>query len=235
MPRRAIAFDRGPRASGDHLRQRVHRHAVHRDALAAAQRQAYQRLVRRVTNGVTEEEMKLATKLGFYGYLNYHLQPGKIEDGATQASPESYERLAALVSYVTPLSHREACALPLLVLPPNRLQLSNPVQAVQALLTRLFVAGQPSRELAALRQLIQPRAVQQRLDAFVRAFRHALAAVWLVGVLALAVRGGIGYLKLKRCVAGRTGLGCKCFRQEGGSDGKRSKSGRAGGRFEQGV
>ena len=100
------------------------------------------------------------------------------QDGATQASPESYERLAALVSYVTPLSHREACALPLLVLPPNRLQLSNPVQAVQALLTRLFVAGQPSRELAALRQLIQPRAVQQRLDAFVRAFRHALAAVW---------------------------------------------------------
>ena len=34
---------------------------------------------------------------------------------------------------------------------------------------------------------------------------HALAAVWLVGVLVLAVRGGIGYLKLKRCVA----LACK--------------------------
>lgn len=34
---------------------------------------------------------------------------------------------------------------------------------------------------------------------------HALAAVWLAGVLVLAVRGGIGYLKLKRCVA----LACK--------------------------
>ena len=34
---------------------------------------------------------------------------------------------------------------------------------------------------------------------------HALAAVWLVGVLVLAVRGGISYLKLKRCVA----LACK--------------------------
>ena len=34
---------------------------------------------------------------------------------------------------------------------------------------------------------------------------HALAAVWLVGVLVLAVRGGVGYLKLKRCVA----LACK--------------------------
>lgn len=30
---------------------------------------------------------------------------------------------------------------------------------------------------------------------------HALAAVWLVGVLVLAVRGAVGYLKLKRCVA----------------------------------
>ncbi|MCC6316767.1 MAG: DUF1800 domain-containing protein [Gemmatimonadaceae bacterium] len=46
---------------------------------------ALSRLVRRVTNGVTEEEMKLAHKLGFNGYLNYHLQASKIEDGACQA------------------------------------------------------------------------------------------------------------------------------------------------------
>lgn len=42
---------------------------------------ALTRLVRRVTNGVTEDELKLATKLGFYGYLNYHLSPAKIADG----------------------------------------------------------------------------------------------------------------------------------------------------------
>ena len=46
---------------------------------------ALTRLVRRVTNGATEEEMKLAQKLGFYGYLNYHLQPAKIEDGQAQS------------------------------------------------------------------------------------------------------------------------------------------------------
>lgn len=46
---------------------------------------ALTRLVRRVTHGVTEEEMKLARKLGFYGYLNYHLAPAKIEDGQAQA------------------------------------------------------------------------------------------------------------------------------------------------------
>ena len=37
-------------------------------------------LVRRVTNGVTPEEMALAKKLGFYGYLNYHLNWTKIDD-----------------------------------------------------------------------------------------------------------------------------------------------------------
>lgn len=43
------------------------------------------RLVRRVTNGVTEDELKLARKLGFNGYLNYHLGWSKIDDSAVQA------------------------------------------------------------------------------------------------------------------------------------------------------
>ena len=38
------------------------------------------RLVRRVTNGVTEDELALARKLGYNGYLNYHLAPGRIDD-----------------------------------------------------------------------------------------------------------------------------------------------------------
>ncbi len=43
------------------------------------------RLVRRVTNGVTEDEMTLARKLGFSGYLNYHLAPNKIDDSSSNA------------------------------------------------------------------------------------------------------------------------------------------------------
>jgi uncharacterized protein (DUF1800 family) len=39
-------------------------------------------LVRRITNGVTEDEVKLAQKLGFNGYLNYHLNFAKIDDSA---------------------------------------------------------------------------------------------------------------------------------------------------------
>lgn len=42
------------------------------------------RLVRRVTNGITQDEVQLAKKLGFHGYLNYHLSPSKIDDRQTQ-------------------------------------------------------------------------------------------------------------------------------------------------------
>jgi len=42
------------------------------------------RLVRRVTNGVTEEELVLARKLGYSGYLNYHLGFAKVDDSPVQ-------------------------------------------------------------------------------------------------------------------------------------------------------
>ena len=46
---------------------------------------ALTRLVRKVTNGVTAPELKLAQKLGFNGYLNYHLGYAKIDDSQAQA------------------------------------------------------------------------------------------------------------------------------------------------------
>lgn len=46
---------------------------------------ALTRLVRRVTNGVTEPELRLAQKLGFNGYLNYHLGYTRIDDSKAQA------------------------------------------------------------------------------------------------------------------------------------------------------
>jgi hypothetical protein len=53
-----------------------------------------------------------------------------------------WSRLAVLMSFVTVLPHRQAACLPLLVLPPNRLRLLNPVQGLQALVTREL--GQPA-------------------------------------------------------------------------------------------
>jgi uncharacterized protein (DUF1800 family) len=43
------------------------------------------KLVRRVTNGVTQEELALARQLGFYGYLNYHLNWTRIDDNQVQS------------------------------------------------------------------------------------------------------------------------------------------------------
>ena len=52
---------------------------------AAAYDSALSKLVRRITNGTTPEEMTLARKLGFQGYLNYQLNWSKIDDTAVQA------------------------------------------------------------------------------------------------------------------------------------------------------
>jgi hypothetical protein len=53
-----------------------------------------------------------------------------------------WSRLAVLMSLVTPMKHEEAACLPLLVLPPNRLRLLNPVQALQAVVTLAFTETQ---------------------------------------------------------------------------------------------
>lgn len=49
-----------------------------------------------------------------------------------------WARLASLMSLCTPLTHAEAASLPLLVLPPARLRVLNPAQALQVVLTLRF-------------------------------------------------------------------------------------------------
>ena len=61
-----------------------------------------------------------------------------------------WARLAALMSYCTPLGHSEAASLPLLVLPPPRLRVLNPVQAVQTGLTLCFARTDRTPKLDAL-------------------------------------------------------------------------------------
>ncbi len=53
-----------------------------------------------------------------------------------------WSRLAVLTSFATLMKHDEAACLPLLVLPPNRLRLLNPVQALQAVVTLAFTETQ---------------------------------------------------------------------------------------------
>jgi hypothetical protein len=65
-----------------------------------------------------------------------------------------WERLAVLASFVTPLSHEEAAQIPLRVLPPNRLRLFNPIQALQALVTRQLATPGWSARLSRLEALL---------------------------------------------------------------------------------
>lgn len=74
---------------------------------------------------------------------------------------EAWERMAILASFVTPMAHELAAQLPMLVLPPNRLRLFNPVQALQALVTRQLATPGWSQRLTRLEALM---ATQQRAD-----------------------------------------------------------------------
>ncbi|MCW4063449.1 hypothetical protein, partial [Salmonella enterica] len=65
------------------------------------------------------------------------IEAGKLGE-IDELNAREWARLATLMSYCTPLSHAEAANLPLLVLPPPRLRLLNPAQAVQAGLTLCF-------------------------------------------------------------------------------------------------
>ncbi|RZS56865.1 hypothetical protein [Sphaerotilus mobilis] len=88
------------------------------------------------------------------------------------------ERLAALLGYVTPMSHPEAAVRPLRVLPPNRLQLAQPVQALQALLSRLLLRSGWTARLQGWQALL-PHAAQR--DALQRFFLALLARVLEAG------------------------------------------------------
>ena len=67
---------------------------------------------------------------------------------------EEWQRIAVLTSFVTELPHAEAALIPLTVLPPNRLRLFNPIQALQALLTRQMATPGWSQRLACIEMML---------------------------------------------------------------------------------
>lgn len=80
-----------------------------------------------------------------------------------------WTRVAVLCSFVTELPHAQAAALPLLVLPPNRLRLFNPVQALQALVTRQFAQPGWSARVARLAALMPGKSVRRDFHVFINA------------------------------------------------------------------
>jgi len=105
-----------------------------------------------------------------------------------------WTRLAVLMSFVTPLPHAQAACLPLRVLPPNRLRLLNPVQGLQALVTRELARPDGTRRLRALAGLLPndwlrldfhrflsallPRRIEAGQGADACMLRHALEVAW---------------------------------------------------------
>ena len=92
---------------------------------------------------------------------------GAAVDGGLDAA--AWARVALLCSFVTPLAHDQAAALPLLVLPPNRLRLFNPVQALQALVTRQFGREGFAGRLARLEALLPGKPLRRDFQRFVHA------------------------------------------------------------------
>lgn len=83
-----------------------------------------------------------------------------------------WSRLAVLMSLATPLQHTEVAALPLLVLPPNRLRVLNPVQALQTLLTLLFTRPAYARNMADIAAVMPGSVARQAYQVFM----HTLLA-----------------------------------------------------------
>jgi hypothetical protein len=95
-------------------------------------------------------------------------------DGASAArvpgvgglTAEQWARVAVLCSFVEPLPHDEACALPLLVLPPNRLRMFNPAQAVQAFVSQQLLKPGWSQRVSSFEDLLPGKALRRDFRSF---------------------------------------------------------------------
>ena len=89
--------------------------------------------------------------------------------GISELDAAQWARVAALCSYVEPMPHDVACALPLLVMPPNRLRLFNPVQALQAVVSQQLLTPGWSARIGRIEGLIPGKPVRRAFQAFFHA------------------------------------------------------------------
>ena len=81
-----------------------------------------------------------------------------------------WARVAVLCSFVEPLAHEEACGLPMLLLPPNRLHLLNPAQALQAFVSQQLLKAGWSQRVSRMEALLPSKPTRRAF----RDFFHAL-------------------------------------------------------------
>lgn len=153
---------------------------ITREALSAATQQTSDASIDRVRNDAGYAAGNLAVMStranhakGALGWRDaaalaqrLHDQGSAAEDGL---SAPQWSRVAVLTSLVTPLPHDVALAIPLLVLPPNRLRLFNPAQALAALVSRLFLAPGWAQRASKLELLMPGKPVRRAFQMFFHA------------------------------------------------------------------
>jgi hypothetical protein len=100
-------------------------------------------------------------------------------------SAEHWARVAVLASFATPMPHASAASLPLLVLPPNRLRVLNPVQSLQVMLSLQFNRAGHARRCTALAALMPSSEARHAFNVFMHTLlARRLAAGRMVDTLA---------------------------------------------------
>lgn len=90
--------------------------------------------------------------------------------------PLEWQRLSVLSSFVTELPHEQAAQIPLVVMPPNRLRLFNPIQALQALVTRQLMTPGWSQRLSRVEALLPSDSLKGDFNRFVLALAPRVLA-----------------------------------------------------------
>ncbi len=101
--------------------------------------------------------------------------------GLNGLTAEQWARTAVLCSFVEALPHDEACALPLLVLPPNRLRLFNPVQALQAFVSQQLLKPGWSQRVSRFEDLLPGKPLKRDFKRFFMALLPRVIEAGLSG------------------------------------------------------
>ena len=107
--------------------------------------------------------------IGWADALEVSRGPAAASGGVGGLSAAQWARAAVLGSFVEPLTHEQACAQPLLVLPPNRLRLLNSAQALQAFISRQLLAPGWSLRMSRIEALLPARTAQRSFQTFFHA------------------------------------------------------------------
>ena len=86
--------------------------------------------------------------------------------GLAGLTGDQWARVAVLCSFVEPLPHDTACTIPLHVLPPNRLRLFNPVQALQAFISRQLLKPGWSQRISRFEDLLPGKPLKRDFKSF---------------------------------------------------------------------